>query len=260
MTARDRDAPAEQPFAFANDDGVELAGTLTLPADEPRAWAVFAHCFTCGKDIPAAARLAAGLARRGVAVLRFDFTGLGGSGGDFGRGGFSADVADLQAAAGALGDEHAAPALLVGHSLGGTAALAAAGRIDGVRGVATIGAPAAPDHLRRVFADARDEIEEEGEAQVSIAGRTFTVARSFLEDLEEHDVPARLAELDAAVMVMHSPRDEVTGIDEARKIFEAARHPKSFVSLDPADHLLRREADTDFAAAVLAAWTTRLTS
>lgn len=238
-------------------DGESLAGIIDRPADRPAEYAIFGHCFTCSKDSLAAARVSRALAARGVGVLRLDFTGLGDSEGEFGSAGFSRNLADLEAAAGFLRRAYGPPRLLIGHSLGGAAALAVAGRIDDVRAVVTIGAPSDPAHVKGLLEDARPEIEERGEAEVNIGGRTFRIRASFLEDLEQHDMLADVASMGKALLVLHSPTDNVVSVDHAAAIFQAARHPKSFVSLDDADHLLRRQEDAQYAAAVLAAWSSR---
>ncbi|GIH25246.1 osmotically inducible protein C [Acrocarpospora phusangensis] len=244
-------------FEFAGSHGVPLAARLDLPGSEPQAYALFAHCFTCGKEAIAAARISRALTDFGIAVLRFDFTGLGGSGGDFGNTDFSSNVADVVAAADHLRERFAAPALLVGHSLGGAAVLAAAHRVPEVRAVATIGAPADPAHVLHLLEDSRAEIEQRGEAQVVLAGRPFRIRKQFLDDIAAQPQAERIAKLGAALLVMHSPGDEIVGVDNARRIFDAARHPKSFVALDGADHLLTDRADAEFAATMLAAWATR---
>jgi len=262
LGARSRRKPGPKPgpnrFEFTNGEGLVLVGALEIPADEIRGTAVFAHCFTCGKDIVAASRIARGLAGRGIAVLRFDFTGLGNSDGDFANTHFSSNVADLVAAADALRERGLAPAILVGHSLGGAAVLAAAHRIPEIRGVVTIGAPSEPDHVLHLLEGSREQIERDGEAPVDLAGRTFTIRREFLTDLEKHSLAECIAGLRRSLLVMHSPVDEIVGIENARQIFEAARHPKSFLSLDDADHLLTRREDSEFAAAVIGAWGERL--
>ncbi len=242
---------------FPGSSGSPLAGRLDLPAGAPRAFALLAHCFTCSKDVVAAARVAAALTAYGIGVLRFDFTGLGGSGGDFANTNFSSNVDDLVAAAGFLSEHHGAPSILIGHSLGGAAVLAAAERLPETRAVITIGAPADTDHLLHLLADDKQEILEHGEAEVSLASRTFRIQRQFLDDIQSQPQAERIANLDAALLVMHSPVDEIVGVDNAREIFEAARHPKSFVSLDGADHLLTRPRDAQYAASVIAAWATR---
>ncbi|GAA1994008.1 bifunctional alpha/beta hydrolase/OsmC family protein [Catenulispora subtropica] len=248
---------ASQKITFTGSGGDALAARLELPAGPPRAYAVFAHCFTCGKDAFAAARIARALTGHGIAVLRFDFTGLGQSDGDFGNTGFSSNIQDLIAAADHLRTHHAAPSLLIGHSLGGAAVLAARVHIPEVRAVATIGAPADPAHVAHLIHQARAEIEREGQATVSLGGREFCIRRAFLEDIAAQSQNERIRDLKAALMVMHSPTDEVVGVDNARLIFDAAKHPKSFVSLDGADHLLTRRADAAYVASVLAAWVAR---
>ncbi len=242
---------------FPNGRGDRLAARLDLPLGPARATALFAHCFTCGKDIAAASRVSRKLTEAGLAVLRFDFTGLGHSEGEFANTSFASNVDDLVAAAAWLRDEREAPSLLVGHSLGGTAVIAAAPRLPEVRAVATIGAPADPGHVRGLLREQADVIEREGEAEVEIAGRTFRIRREFLEDLRAQSLEATLGSLGRALLVMHAPGDAVVGIDHASRIFLAAKHPKSFVSLDDADHLLSRRRDAEYAAATLAAWTDR---
>ncbi len=243
---------------FPGSQGHTLAGRLDRPATRARATALFAHCFTCGKDLAAASRIAAALAARGIAVLRFDFTGLGHSEGEFANTNFSSNVDDLVAAAAYLRREHEAPSLLVGHSLGGTAVLAAASRIPEVRAVATIAAPADPAQIRHLLEeDWVEEIERSGQATVSIAGRTFQVHRQFLEDIEAQRLDAHIAGLGRALLVLHAPGDDIVGIGNASRIFLAARHPKSFVSLDDADHLLSRRRDAEYASEVLAGWASR---
>ncbi len=243
-------------FTFQGSQG-ELAGRLDLPVGRPKAYALFAHCFTCTKDIHAARHISARLTRHGFAVLRFDFSGLGESEGDFANSGFRANVEDLKAAARAMADEGIAPALLVGHSLGGAAVLHAAGDIGSVRAVTTIGAPFSPDHVLKHFKGALREIEEEGEAEVAIGGRPFRITRRFLEQTLGVEQERRIRELKRALLVMHAPRDEIVGIENAEAIYRTAIHPKSFVSLDDADHLLRRRADAEYAAEVIAAWARR---
>lgn len=242
---------------FRGAEGAALSGRLHLPAGAPRAFAIFAHCFTCTKNIRAAVSISHALAEQGIASLRFDFTGLGESDGEFGDTILSSNVGDLLAAAEWLRAHHAAPTILVGHSLGGAAVLAAAHGIDEVRAVVTVGAPAEPAHVRGLFADRASTNESEGEALVQLAGRPFRIKRQFLEDLEAQCSRERIGALRRALLVMHSPQDNLVGIDNARRIFEAARHPKSFVSLDGADHLLSRSADATYVGNVLAAWAAR---
>ena len=242
---------------FAGSKGSQLAARLELPEGEPCAYALFAHCFTCGKDVLAASRICKALTEYGIAVLRFDFTGLGGSGGDFGNTDFSSNITDLVLAADHLRTTHAAPTLLIGHSLGGAAVLAARRRIPEVRAVATIGAPADPEHVLHLFDQRREDIERDGAADVVLAGRKFRLRAGFLADIAEQPQAECIATLGAALLVMHSPVDELVGIDHARRIFDTARHPKSFIAVDGADHLLTKRADAEFVASVLAAWSRR---
>ena len=242
---------------FPGSLGAELDARLDMPALPPRAFALFAHCFTCSKESKAATYVSSALAEQGIAALRFDFTGLGGSGGDFADTGFSSNVADLIAAADWLRENHGAPAILIGHSLGGAAVLAAAGRIPEVRAVATIAAPYEPAHVKGLLKSSVEEIAATGEAEVELAGRRFRIRRDFLEDLESQSQRQAIAALRRPLLVMHSPVDDTVAIDNATGIFTAAKHPKSFVSLDTADHLLTRREDARYAAAVLAAWASR---
>jgi putative redox protein len=244
-------------LSFAGTGGQELAARLEKPRGRSHAVALFAHCFTCTKDIFAAARIAAGLASRGIAVLRFDFTGLGHSEGEFANTNFSSNVDDLVAAADHLRSLGTAPKIVIGHSLGGAAVLAAAGRIPEAVAVATIGAPADPAHAQHLFQAARPEIEAKGEAEVLLAGRPFTIKKQFLEDIEATRLEAAIGDLRKALLVFHAPRDATVGIENAGRIFGAAKHPKSFVSLDDADHLLTRRQDANYVAEVLAAWAGR---
>lgn len=239
---------------FEGYQGNKLAGSLDLPIGWPRAYAIFAHGFTLGKDFSAAARISRALAERGIAVLRFDFSGLGKSEGDFAQSNFSSNVEDLVHAADYLRTHHMAPALMVGHSLGGAAVLAAAGRVPECKAVATIGAPSDPEHVEHQFAGALDEIRAHGEATVKLGGRPFRITRQFLEDLEAAQVSECVARLNRALLVMHSPVDTFVSVDNARVIYQAAKHPKSYVSLDRADHLLMKRDDAEYAAHVLAAW------
>ena len=241
---------------FPGASGVKLAARLDLP-DAPRAFALFAHCFTCGKDIFAAARIAEGLTARGFAVLRFDFTGIGSSEGEFANTNFSSNVQDLLAAVDFLRANFSAPALLIGHSLGGAAVLAAAPQVPEAVGVVTIAAPASAVHVTHNFAAHLDEIETKGVATVSLAGRPFTIKKQFLDDLAEQNVLDGLARLKKALLICHAPRDEYVSIDNASAIFIAARHPKSFVSLDTADHLLRKRQDAIYVADLIAVWSSR---
>lgn len=242
---------------FTGSLGENLSGRLDLPDSTPRAFALFAHCFTCSKDVVAASRISTALTEFGIAVLRFDFTGLGGSGGDFANTNFSSNVADLVHAASYLRTHHTAPTILIGHSLGGAAVLAATEHVPEARAVITIGAPAGTEHLVHLLRESRREIEENGEAQVCLASRPFRIRRQFLEDVTSQPQAERIGRLGVALLVMHSPEDQIVGIENARQIFDTARHPKSFVSLDGADHLLTRQTDARFAASMLATWASR---
>ncbi len=248
--------PTER-FQFTGSEGHQLAAALDTPEGEIRAYALFAHCFTCGKDVLAAKRIAVALAAKGIAVLRFDFTGLGSSEGDFANSTFASNVADLVRAADHLRETRKAPAILIGHSLGGAAILAAAVQIPDARAVVTIAAPSDPAHVTGLFADRIEDIHALGKAEVSLAGRPFTVTRQLLEDIAEHGLMAQVAKLHKALLVMHSPTDDTVGIDNATRIFVAARHPKSFVSLAGADHLLSDRRDATYVADVIAAWASR---
>lgn len=246
---------AGERFTFPGSGGAALAARLDRPVGTPRATALFAHCFTCSKDSLAAARVAAGLTERGFAVLRFDFTGLGGSDGDFANSGFAGNVEDIAAAARHLRGIGLPPALLVGHSLGGTAVLAAAELLPEVRAVATIGAPFSPAHLWEGLG--RPSAGADGTVEVVVGDRPFRLSAAFLADLERHDLGERIARLHRALLVCHAPLDAVVGIAEATRIFVAARHPKSFLGLDGADHLLTRREDGIFAGRMIAEWATR---
>jgi len=241
---------------FDNGNGETLAGLLELPEDEAAitAFALFAHCFTCGKDIAAASRISRALAARGIAVLRFDFTGLGNSDGDFANTNFSSNIDDLVHAAQTLRERYRAPQLLIGHSLGGAAVLAAAPRLDSIRAVVTIGAPATAQHLSHLFQQQSDLIRREGEAIVALGAREFSIRRQFLEDIDRYGSTDQIRQLDAALLVMHSPIDSVVSIDEAARIYQAAKHPKSFISLDRADHLLSKADDAEYVATMVSAW------
>lgn len=244
-------------LTFPGSTGAELAARLEVPSGPVRAYALFAHCFTCSKDVTAASRIAKALADHGIGVVRFDFTGLGSSDGDFAHTNFSSNVADLLAAAEFMRRELRAPALMIGHSLGGAATLVAAHDVPECQAVATIGAPHDPAHVKRLLVDDLDTIERDGTAQVSIAGRQFEIQKQFLDDLDAQNIDACIASLKRPLLIFHSPIDEVVGIDNARAIYEAARHPKSYVSLDMADHLLRKPADATYVAHVLTAWASR---
>lgn len=242
---------------FAGHSGAKLAARIDIPDGPVRAWALFAHCFTCSKDLAAVRGISAELARSGIAVLRFDFTGLGSSEGEFASTDFSSNCADLAAAADYLRTRFEAPAILIGHSLGGAAVLAVAGRIPEARAVVTIGAPADAAHVLKSFHGALDDIREKGQAEVELAGRRFTIAKNFVDNVEQNKLADAIRTMRKPLLILHSPVDDVVGIDNAAEIFQAARHPKSFVSLDHADHLLTNPADARFAAAVIAGWVSR---
>jgi uncharacterized OsmC-like protein/alpha-beta hydrolase superfamily lysophospholipase len=248
--------PTER-FQFTGSDGQQLAAALDTPEGPPHAYALLAHCFTCGKDVLAARRIAVALADKGIAVLRFDFTGLGSSEGDFANSTFSSNVADLVCAADHLRTTREAPTLLIGHSLGGAAILAAAGQIPSARAIVTIGAPSDPTHVTGQFADSIEKIRKDGQAEVSLAGRPFTIKREFLDDIAEHSLMRHITNLHKALLVMHAPTDDTVGIDNATRIFVAAKHPKSFVSLADANHLLSDRRDAAYVTDVIAAWSSR---
>jgi uncharacterized OsmC-like protein/pimeloyl-ACP methyl ester carboxylesterase len=248
--------PTER-FQFASSEGHQLAAALDLPEREPVAYALFAHCFTCGKDVLAAKRIAVALAAKGIAVLRFDFTGLGSSEGDFANSTFSSNVADLVRAADHLRETRKAPAILIGHSLGGAAILAAAMQIPDAKAVVTIAAPSDPAHVTGLFKDRIEDIRRHGKVEVSLAGRPFNIRSEFLDDIAEHSLMEHVAKLHKALLIMHSPTDVTVGIDNATRLFVAARHPKSFVSLADADHLLSERRDAAYVADVIAAWAER---
>ena len=245
-------------FTFSNANGEQLSARLDFPLlGKPRAYALFAHCFTCSKNLNAVAEISRALNQKGVAVLRFDFTGLGQSKGDFADSNFSSNISDLKAAYDELSKNYEAPQILIGHSLGGAAVLHAAKELDSVKCVATIGAPFQPTHVAHLIDSKRSEIEETGEAVVNIGGRPFKVKKQFLEDLQQHDSPQKISGLDAALLVMHSPQDSTVGVESAEHIYVKAKHPKSFVTLDGADHLLTRKEDANYVGRIIAEWASR---
>ena len=248
--------PTER-ITFAGHDGSQLAARLDLPDGPVLVTALFAHCFTCSKDIPAARRISARLAAMGIAVLRFDFTGLGHSDGEFANTTFTSNVEDLIAAAHYLSGRNMAPALLIGHSLGGAAVLRARAGIPSVKAVVTLGAPADPGHVSHHFEAALPQIQAQGSAEVSLGGRPFRIGKAFVDDISEAALSPAVSDLKAALLILHAPRDDTVSIDNASTIFLAAKHPKSFVTLDDADHLITRAADADYAADVIAAWVSR---
>ncbi len=242
---------------FANSKGEKLAALIDLPLGKPAAFALFAHCFTCGKDNLAAKRISERLALCGIGVLRFDFTGLGMSEGEFANTHFSSNVDDLVAAADHLRKTYGAPTILIGHSLGGAAILAAAHRISDARAVVTIAAPSDPAHVVGLFKEHINKIREQGEVEVALAGRPFRIKREFLDDVAEQRIDDCLINLHKALLIFHSPTDDIVGIDNATRIFVTAKHPKSFVSLVGADHLLSKRTDAVYVANVIAAWVER---
>lgn len=247
----------KESVTFVNDDGETLSGVLDLPLSRPRAYALFAHCFTCSKNLRGATNVSQALTDAGFAVLRFDFTGLGDSGGEFADTNFSSNVDDLVAASRFLEENYEAPALLVGHSLGGTAVLQAAHDIASAKAVATIGSPSDPAHVEHLLAPAAETLARDGVAEVNLGGRPFTIKQQFLDDIQRQKMPESLGRLRKAVMILHAPLDTIVELDNASQLFAAAKHPKSFVSLDKADHLLTDEADSRYAGGVIAAWAVR---
>ena len=244
-------------FQFASSEGHQLAAALDTPDGPIHAYALFAHCFTCGKDVLAAKRIATALTAKGIAVLRFDFTGLGSSEGEFANSTFSSNVADLVRAADHLRETRQAPAILIGHSLGGAAILAAASQIPEAKAVVTIAAPSDPAHVTHLFGDRVEDIRKQGEIEVQLAGRPFRIKRKFLDDIAEHGLMEHVAKLHKALLIMHSPTDDTVGIDNATHIFIAAKHPKSFVSLSGVDHLVSGKRDAAYVAGVISAWAER---
>ncbi len=242
---------------FKNQNGEMLSGILDLPTEEPVAYALFAHCFTCSKNLRAASNIARALNDERIAVLRFDFTGLGQSEGEFADTNFSSNVGDLLAAVDFLDRKHGDVSILIGHSLGGTAVLQAAPQVETAVAVVTIGSPAEPTHVARMLGGHEDSLRERGEAEVDLGGRPFLVKQQFVDDLEQHDVKGTIGKLHKALLIMHAPLDNIVEIDNAAELFVAAKHPKSFVSLDSADHLLTNDDDSRYAGQVLAAWASR---
>ncbi len=252
-------ANRESALKIVNSAGLELDAVLVEPESEAQAYALYAHCFTCTKEIAAAVRISEALASSGVAVMRFDFAGLGASEGDFLHQTFSQNVSDVIHAASTMEKEYSAPRLLVGHSLGGAAVLAAAGDIQSVRAVATIAAPSEPGHVQKLFESEAEKIRSKGQANVRVAGREITITKEFVDDAASYDLSRKLAGLDAALLILHSPEDQAVGIDQAAKIYRTAPHPKSFVALAGANHLLTNRVHTDYAARVIAAWSSLYT-
>ena len=252
--------PTRERITFENKSGIKLAASLELPDRPTNIFALFAHCFTCGKDIAAASRIARTLAANNIGVLRFDFTGLGSSDGDFSNTNFSSNIEDLLSAAKYLRDHYSAPQLLVGHSLGGTAVLNTAADIPECKAVVTIGAAATADHVMKLFAKDVKKIETEGSAEVNLAGRHFYIKQQFINDLKARSVENQTSKLRKALLIFHSPQDDTVAIDQAGLIFTAAKHPKSFITLDGADHLLSKIEDAQYVANTLSAWASRYIS
>jgi alpha-beta hydrolase superfamily lysophospholipase len=244
-------------LSFPNAAGLELDAVLSTPDTTPHSYALYAHCFTCTKEIAAATRTSNELVDQGVAVLRFDFAGLGKSSGDFSHTNFSTNVSDLRHAADQMAEHYRAPALLIGHSLGGAAVLAAAGDIPSIRAVATIGAPSEPAHVQHLFEAEVAKIKEQGAANVDLAGRPFLITQQFVDDIAAYDLKQKLRQMDKALLILHSPADTTVSIDEAATIYRNARQPKSFISLEDADHLLTRREDAAYAARNISAWSSR---
>jgi len=244
--------------SFKNNDGGLLSARLELPTgDRPVSYAVFAHCFTCNKNLSAIRNISRSLNQKGIAVLRFDFTGLGESEGKFEDTNFSSNVQDLVAAADFLKEQYQSPSLIIGHSLGGAAVIFAAEEIESIQAIVTIGAPAAPEHVSHLFSSSKDAIIRNDEAEVSIGGRPFTIKKQFLEDLEKKNLPEILKSLRKPILILHSPQDKIVGIDNAGKLYSGAHHPKSFISLDGADHLLSNKQDSLYTGEVIASWASR---
>lgn len=246
-------------LTFTNNRGLSLDGVLEKPTGHITAYALYAHCFTCSKEIAAAVKISRALATHGIATLRFDFSGLGRSEGDFADTTFSSNITDIHAAADFLRQNYQAPALLIGHSLGGAAVLGAAGDIEEVKAVATIGAPSEPSHVQHLFTHELDKIIHHGKACIDLADRKVTISKAFVDNIKSYDLKEKVSKLKKALLILHSPVDQVVGIENAQALYVAAEHPKSFISLDNADHLLGKTADAWYAAQVIAAWATRYT-
>jgi putative redox protein len=250
--------PKKTKLQFKNDAGTELAAWLEKPvSSKPKAYVLFAHCFTCSKNLKAIGNISRAMTQKGFAVLRFDFTGLGDSEGEFSDANFSSNIDDLISAARYLESQFQAPSVLIGHSLGGAAVLHVASKLPAVKAVATIGAPSNPEHVKHLIESSEAEIEKNGAAKVNIGGRPFTIKKQFLEDLEEHNMKNVLSNLNVSTLILHSPQDKIVGINNATEIYKALKHPRSFISLDGADHLLSNQEDSFYAGNVIASWAMR---
>jgi putative redox protein len=241
-------------FDFKNKEGIVLSGNLEMPDTTPKAFAIFAHCFTCSKNLSVTSTIARSLAKKGIATLRFDFTGLGNSDGDFSNTNFSSNVEDLISAYKSLEEKYQAPSVLIGHSLGGAAVLKASMLLDNIKAVVTMGAPSCTGHVSHLFSSNLNEILENGEADVELAGRKFKIKKQFLDDLNEADILEGLSKQKKAYLIMHSPVDETVSVDHAVKIYQALKHPKSFISLDNADHLLTKNTDSQYVSEMIFSW------
>ena len=244
-------------FNFFNEQGIELSGRLEMPDEDPKAFAIFAHCFTCSKNLSVTSTITRSLAKVGIATLRFDFTGIGNSDGDFSNTNFSSNVQDLLSAYKALSEKYKAPTILIGHSLGGAAVLKASTILKDLKAIVTIGAPSCTQHLEHMFTKNIDKIMQKGEAEVELAGRKFKIKKQFIEDIKEANVLDGLSKQNKAYLIMHSPIDETVSVEHAGKIYQALKHPKSFISLDQVDHLLTRRSDSEYVAGIIHAWLKR---
>lgn len=245
-------------FTFVNANGEKLSAKIELPSNQaPAAYALFAHCFTCNKNLTAVRNISKALTQKGIAVMRFDFTGLGDSEGDFADTNFSSNIQDLVSAADALAKEYEAPQLLIGHSLGGAAVIYAGSEIPSIKAIATIGAPSSPDHVQNLFESSVDEIEKEEKALVNLGGRNFTIKKQFIDDLQNRKMSEVVEKLRLPLMIMHSPQDTTVGIKNAAEIYQYAMHPKSFISLNGADHLLTNKKDSQYAGNMISEWATQ---
>lgn len=245
-------------ITFTGSQDVELSARIDEPDEGVAKGAIlFAHCFTCSKNLRSVGHISRTLTEHGMGVFRFDFTGLGESEGDFSDTNFSSNIEDLEAAANYMEKEWATPRMLVGHSLGGAAVLQAAHRIASIEAVATVAAPCKPDHVAHLLMDKKEEIEKKGKARVKLAGREFTIKKQFLDDLEAQTMDGVIRNLNNPLLIFHSPADQTVGIDNAAHIYKLAKHPKSFISLDDANHLLTNEEDAKYVGSVTAAWVDR---